>query len=224
MTVTEFAVIPLTHSITKDNPTLPKSLIQKLKTAKAVLESASGHKFYHFQQIEDPSITYFIGQWDSVATHYEFISSEENQKLLELFKDDISSSEDRKMALWHLEANIFAPNASSEEQSVFSAPAISCNRHFVPAEKKQSFASKFQEVRGLLEDYTRPFKVVGGWRIEKELVEGKERDEWVLFSGFENVDHHMGFAKTEEFTKYREIVGFVDGFELTHLTSIEGLS
>lgn len=224
MTVTEVAIIPLTHPITKDNPTLPESLIRKFKTAKAILESASGHKFYHFQQIEDPSITYVIGQWDSVATHYEFISSEENQKLLELFKTDITSSEDRNMALWHLDANISAINPSSQEESVFSAPAISCNRHFVPVEKKESFASKFQEVRGLLEDYTKPFKVVGGWRIEKELDEGKEREEWVLFSGFENMDHHMGFAKTEDFAKYREIARFVDGFELKHLTSIEGLS
>jgi hypothetical protein len=101
--------------------------------------------------------------------------------------------------------------------------SLGCNRYFVPANKKDGFVKKFAEVRGLLEDYTTPYPVIGGWRIEKETIEGKKRDEWVLISGFENVDYHMGFAKTEEFAKYREIVGFVEGFEVKHLKAIDGL-
>ena len=58
---------------------------------------------------------------------------------------------------------------------MFTAPTISCNRHFVPAEKEEGFVSKFEEVRGILEGYTNPFKVIGGWRIEKEKMDGKER-------------------------------------------------
>jgi hypothetical protein len=37
------------------------------------------------------------------------------------------------------------------------------------------------------------------------------------------MDHHMGFAKTEGFAKYREIAGFVEGFEARHLRAVEGL-
>jgi hypothetical protein len=59
-----------------------------------------------------------------------------------------------------------------------------------------------------------------GWRIEKE---SDEKEEWALLSGFENVDHHMAFAKTAEFEKYRALVECVDGFELKHMRSIEGL-
>jgi heme-degrading monooxygenase HmoA len=224
MPVSEFAVIPLTQPITQDYPALPKTLIQNLKYAKEVLESASGYGFRYFQQIEDPSLIYILGLWDSVAAHDGFVASPENQRLLELFKNDISMTGDRKMTLWHLEGDIFALNPSSALKSVFTVPAISINRHSVPAEKKEGFVNKFQEVRDILEDYAKPFKVVGGWRIEKEEVNGKEREEWALFSGFNSVDHHMAFANTDPFQKYREIVGFVEGFDVKHLKTIEELS
>ena len=223
MVVTEFAVFPLARPITKDNPTLAVDLIKNLKQAKAVLESVSGYRFRYFQQIEDPSIIYIMGLWDSVAAHDAFLASPENQKLLELFKDDLRWTGDRMITLWHLEGDVFALDPSSDLKSVFTAPTISCNRHFVPTEKKVEFASKFKEVRGVLEDYSKPFKAIGGWRIEKEQVDGKEREEWALFSGFDSVDHHMAFAKTKPFEKYREIVGCVEGFEVKHLRAIEGL-
>jgi hypothetical protein len=99
MTVTELAILPLTHPLTKESHFLPSSLIQKLLTAKSVLETASGHSFYYFQQIEDPSIIYILGAWDSVTAHHTFLPSSENQKLLELFKDDIvmSGDDEKKM-------------------------------------------------------------------------------------------------------------------------------
>jgi quinol monooxygenase YgiN len=223
MVFTEFAVLPLAQPITKDSPALPKDLIENLKQTKAILESVSGYRFRYFQQIEDPSIIYITGLWGSVAAHDKFLASPENQKLLELFKDDLSWTGDRMITLWHLEGDIFALDPSSGLKSVFTAPTISCNRHFVPAEKKEGFVSKFEEVKGILEDYTKPFNVIGGWRIEKEKIDGKEREEWTLFSAFDSVDHHMAFATTEPFRKYREIVDFVEGFEVKHLKAIEVL-
>jgi hypothetical protein len=73
---------------------------------------------------------------------------------------------------------------------------------------------------GLLEDFTKPYGVVGGWRIERE---DEEKEEWVLFSGFESVDNHIEFAKTKGFEKYREIMGFVSGFEVKHLRAFKAL-
>lgn len=136
------------------------------------------------------------------------------KELLKLFNDDIIMD---KMAMWHLDSNIFPISSSAEEKSVFTAPTISLNSHFVPKDKKAAFEAKFKEVRGLLEDFTKPYKVVGGWRIEKE---SEDKEEWVLFSGFESVDHHMAFAKTEEFEKYKSIVEFVQGFDLKHMRAI----
>lgn len=224
MPVSEIAILPLTHSITKDNPALPESVIQHLKQAKQVLEAASGYAFHMFQQIEDPSVVYITGLWDSAEAHNKFLPSPENQQLLELVKDDVRFEGDRALQMWHIDQDVFTLDPSSGLKSTFAAPAISLNRHFVPKDKREGFIAKFQEIRSILEAFTNPVRVIGGWRIEKEEVDGKEREEWALFSGFNSVDHHMEFAQTEEFTKYREIVGFVDGFEVRHLKAIEGLS
>jgi heme-degrading monooxygenase HmoA len=222
MPVTEFAILPLTHLLTKESLSLPVSLVEKLQTAKSVLETASKYPFHYFQQVEDPSIIYIIGKWDSPAAHEKFLPSPENQQLLEMLKDDISTEGEKpgkKMSMWHLDVDVF--DISRKENSwVFEAPVISCNRHFVAKDKKEGFKEKFNEVRYILEDFTKPYSVAGGWRIEKE---SPEKEEWVLFSGFESVNHHMEFAKTEGFARYREIVDFVEGFEVRHLRAIEGL-
>jgi heme-degrading monooxygenase HmoA len=221
MLVTELALLPLTHNLNQETPNLPASLKQKFISAKQVLEKASGHKFYFFQQVEDPSIIYIIGSWESPQAHATFLPSAENQELLELFKDDIivEEKDEKKMTMWHLDADVFS-GVNEEVKSVFTAPVISLNRHFVPRDKKAGFVKKFDEVKGLLEDFTTPYQVVGGWRIEKEA---EEKEEWVLFSGFGSVEKHHEFAKTEAFVRYREIVEFVEGFELKHLRGIKGL-
>lgn len=102
-----------------------------------------------------------------------------------MFKDDIivEGKDGETMTMWHLDADIFS-GGDEGDKSVFTAPVISLNRHFVPGDKKAGFVKKFDEAKGLLEDFTTPYQVVGGWRMEKE-EEGKE--EWCLFSGFESV-------------------------------------
>lgn len=92
----------------------------------------------------------------------------------------------------------------------------------MPKEKKDAFVAKFGEVKGLLEEYTKPYPVVGGWRIEDESIDGVEREEWDLFAGFESVDQHRAFAKTEAFARYQEIMGFVEGVEVKHLRVVDG--
>lgn len=219
MPVTEFAILPLTHPLTKEHISLPFPLIEKLKTARSALETASKHPFHYFQQIEDPSIIYIIGKWDSPAAHAKFLPSPENQRLLEMLKDDIvavNEDPDKRMSMWHLDVDVF-DTVEGNEKWVFEAPVISCTRHFIQKEKREAFEKRTSEVRYLLGEFTRPYKVVGGWRIEKESA---EKEEWVLFSRFDSVDHHMNFAKTEGFAKYREIV---EGFEHRHLRAIEGL-
>jgi heme-degrading monooxygenase HmoA len=220
MAITELAIIPLTHPLTKDNSTLPTTLISKLQRVKQVLTAAAGYPFHFFQQVEDPSVIYIIGAWDTADTHSTFLPSPENKNLLQLLDTDIVTNDpdpSKNMQMFHLSTDILGPHAK-DTTAVLAAPVISCNRHFVPLSKKDDFTSKFKEVKGLLEDYTKPYQVVGGWRMEKEK---EEKEEWVLFSGFESVDHHMEFAKTEEFAKYREIVGCVEGFEVRHLKKIE---
>jgi hypothetical protein len=89
--------------------------------------------------------------------------------------------------MYHLELDISATPLPLE------APAISINRHFIREGQKKPFEKQFIQVKPLLQAYTKPLPVAGGWRIEKE---GEGKEEWVLFSGFDSVEHHHGFAKT----------------------------
>jgi hypothetical protein len=148
----------------------------------------------------------------------------ENQQLLQLFKDDIiaewkDKGDGKKMDMWHLDTEVFS-GVNESDKSVFTAPVICLNRHFVPKDKKAGFIKKFDEVKGLLEDFTKPYQVVEGWRIEKEA---EEKEEWTLFLGFGSAENHHELAKTEGFASYREIVELVEGFEVRHLKGIEGL-
>jgi heme-degrading monooxygenase HmoA len=217
MPVTELANFPLATPLPANTP-LPSALHQKLLHAKQVLEAAAGYKFYFYRQIEDPSVFYILGRWSSVAAHASFLLSPENQVLLDMLTDDIDGE---KMTMYHLDIDIFDVLEGGKcVVGVEGAEVVSLNRHFIQTEKKNGFQGTFDGVKGLLENYTEPWQVAGGWRIEKE-AEGKE--EWVLFSGFESVEQHEGFAKTEEFGRYKGIVGFVEGFELKHLKRVEGL-
>jgi heme-degrading monooxygenase HmoA len=100
-----------------------------------------------------------------------------------------------------------------------NVPVISVNRHFVKHGQRDAFLKQFEHVKPLLQDYTKPRDVAGGWRIEKET---EDKEEWVLFSGFDSVEHHIGFSKTDEFQTYRSIVEYVDGFEAKHMKRLEG--
>lgn len=59
------------------------------------------------------------------------------------------------MQMRHLDGDAFS-GVEAGERIVLEAPTISCNRHFVPEEKKEGFAAKFWEARSFLEDFTKP--------------------------------------------------------------------
>jgi hypothetical protein len=101
-----------------------------------------------------------------------------------------------------------------------NTPAISFNRHFIRHGQRDAFQKRFEDVKPLLQNYTKPRAVAGGWRIEKEA---EDKEEWDLFSGFESVEHYIGFSKTDEFQKYRSLVEYVDSFEVKHMKHLEDL-
>jgi len=72
------------------------------------------------------------------------------------------------MVIWHLDSNLF--HLGEDETNILNVPVISLSC------QKAGFESKLGEVRGLLEEYTKPYKVAGGWRIEKEIVQGEENE------------------------------------------------
>ncbi|KAF7856927.1 hypothetical protein EAF04_009687 [Stromatinia cepivora] len=132
--------------------------------------------------------------------------------------------------MWHLEGDALRPfrlgideelgEEDSKKKSPFSAPIISCNRYFITSSNKEGFSEKFGEVKHVLAEETKEYEIEGGWRIEKEA---EDKEEWVMFCGWNSVEKHLGFSKKENFREWRGIVDWVDGFEVRHLRAIEGL-
>jgi quinol monooxygenase YgiN/heme-degrading monooxygenase HmoA len=188
-------------------------LLQALSTAKSVQETHSGSPVTYLQQVEDLSILYVVGAWESPSAHKSSISSQENRALLEQFKDMIDIQD---IVMYHLTLDMEAAPLPLD------APVVSINRHFVKKGQTDAFHAKLEEVKGLLTAFTAPRAVGGGWRIEKETdAEGEEMEEWVLFSGFDSVEHYDRFVQTEEFASYRAITESIDGFEVKHARKLE---
>jgi heme-degrading monooxygenase HmoA len=172
------------------------------------------------QQVEDPSAVLILAQWASAAEHWQWIGSEENKAIMEKLIPYISTETERPVVLFHVDAVVLGPNTNTDTDNGDAArfllrdsPIISVGRMAVDSAKKEHFVAKFNEVKGILEDFASPFGVRGGWRIEKE---GEGTDEFVLFCGWESVEKHMDFAKSAGFDKYGEIQEFVREIDLKH--------
>jgi len=171
MTVTELVIL---QALADSNGKVPsETLLANLKSAKQVLESNSGYNFSFFQQIEDPTVIYNLGAWSSTTAHECFLPSPQNLALLELFKGQIDIE---NILMYHLELD------ANATPFPLNAPAISVNRHFIKHGQRDAFQKRFEEVKPLLQDYTKPRPIAGGWRIEKEE---EDEEEWVLISGFD---------------------------------------
>ncbi|KAI9065443.1 hypothetical protein FKP32DRAFT_1537994, partial [Trametes sanguinea] len=79
MPVTEIATLRLNSPHIWDSPD-----VQSFFADVAAQQAAwSGYPLHYFQDTSDPSIVYILTGWESVSAHFEWIKSEQNQKLLE---------------------------------------------------------------------------------------------------------------------------------------------
>lgn len=94
-----------------------------------------------------------------------------------------------------------------------NAPVLGISRYFVEAGKKDEFESIFKAGASHLGEYTAPYSYAGGWRIDKE----GEDEEFVLFSGWNKVEDHFGFAESDAFKEFGKIKGAIKGAEIKHV-------
>ena len=78
---------------------------------------------------------------------------------------------------------------------------------------KEEFDATFKNGASHLGGYTAPFSYAGGWRIDKE----GEDEEFVLFSGWNKVADHFGFAESDEFKEFGKIKNVLKGAEIKHV-------
>jgi hypothetical protein len=194
MTITEIALLRMVLGVT----TADANLRSNLAHAKEVMQNYTGNTFYYFQQTEDPSYIYVIGEWQSLDQHLDqFIPSAENKLLLDLLKDQLTVE-------WLLHADVShsdlsLPKTRAEMNNEHEREAvISLRRYFVKDGQKENFQASFNANKSYLQDFTTGGTVAGGWRIDKE--DGKE--EWFQICPCISVEQHFEFTKTEGFQKY----------------------
>jgi hypothetical protein len=204
MPVTELALLRF------PTPTPSTPLISCFRSGIHASESFTSTKdtFYVYQQIEDPSYVYIVGTWSSPSQHDEFIKSDENVTLMEQLKELKVGVE----WMFHIDLNL-----SGEGKGVLDAPVVAIGRHFVSHDRKDGFAKEFAAKKKYLESFAGEERVKGGWRIdgkEREVVTGAngelgevEKEEWVLFSGWDAKERHGDFVESEGFKEYSGIMG-----------------
>lgn len=81
------------------------------------------------------------------------------------------------------------------------------------AGRKAEFDNLFKAAALHLGEYTAPYSYAGGWRIDKD----GEDEEFVLFTGWNKVEEHFGFAESEAFEEFEKIKSLVKGAEIKHV-------
>lgn len=235
MTITEIALLHISDGVSPSHA----SFHAKLAEAKKVMQDHTGRVFYWMQQIEDPRNIYVIGEWDSLDHHMQgFIPSPENQKLLQLLKEEISVK-----WLVHIDAphaGLPLPkNSKEKEEAVKNGRVYSIGRHIVKDGDESQFKKTFEDNKHYLQDYVTEGTIGGGWRVEKEYRSGylqdfvsesadvneidslwkaKDRlpEEFILWRPWKNVDQHYSFKHAAGSQDYALIRNSLYGADIKH--------
>ncbi len=76
MAISEIGLLRLKPSASLEDPEIQK----RLADIKSHLSSFTGHEFYYFRQVQDPSLLYLLGQWESLESHYKGMHGSEEWK------------------------------------------------------------------------------------------------------------------------------------------------
>ncbi|KAL5334211.1 hypothetical protein BJX70DRAFT_23933 [Aspergillus crustosus] len=219
MPVTELAHLHLKNNLPLTHPT-NKTTATKLRAGIKAQAQYSNADTYLLTQIEDPSHIYILGKWVSVEQHVqEWIPSARNQEIMGGLGDGVE-------VIWlqHVDLSVDSAlggsgraGAEGDERIPYSAPVVAIGRYFISSLDKAGFERTFAEMRHYLEEFQGPRKVVGGWRVDKEVDEKDEaKEEFVQFTGWENVEEHSSFGQTEGFEEFGRIRDFLQGAEIKH--------
>ncbi|KAJ5295997.1 hypothetical protein PENANT_c001G01370 [Penicillium antarcticum] len=199
MPVTEIALLRLNKEV------LLLSTKAGLVGAQEAQSRHSNYQVHLLREIEDPACIYLLGGWESIEEHMnDWIPSETNQTLLQKLRGDLEVK-----WMFHLDIE------PSTSQIPLDAPILAICRYFVDPKNKAEFDSVLKAAVPHLGAYTALFTHDGGWRIDKE----GDDDEYVHFSGWNEVKDHVGFGESEGLKEFGKIKGLVKGVEIRHVRS-----
>ena len=198
MPVLEILAVRLKKGVSAEDP----SLLENLSTVRDFVKTNS--KFYHC--IEDPSVIYIVGQWPSLAAHKEWLISPKRYEVLK-------AQEDQLEFVWmiHMDGTI--------GELPLRAPVLSIARLFVKNEHEGEFHRVAMAYREGLVVYTKPYRVVDGWRIDPE--DGKK--EFVVITGWETVEAHKECTRKmgEESKEYASLGEHFEASDVGHSRNME---
>lgn len=216
MAVTEIAILHSNANV------ITEDLRQRLQQAQSTQEAWHATHYPNlpwsrtergdvmFQQADDPAKILLAARWDSVPAHWEWIKGDENKKIMADLSRHIVTD---KVVLFHLDAEIFSSPAPHGRMPLADSPLISVAHFFVDPAEKASFSTKFNEVKGILEDFTKPNLVRGAWRVDKE---DEAAEEFVVFCGWDSLEKHAEFIMDSEYPEYSKILEFATGTDMKH--------
>lgn len=214
--ITELALFHL-------KPSTDRATIRReLSSAAKAQASYSKYPTYLFAQIEDPSYIYLLGGWSSVSAHMDdWIPSSTNQSLLASLKEKLDLVYLIHIELDPAELGVFgSPVGGSGEVPIVDAPVMAIGRYFLKTGQKEAFLNRLGEAKKHLEAYIAPRVLKGGIRVEPKdkTDDGVEKEEFVLFSGWGEVQDHFHFAEPDGIKGFSQIEDILEGEEIMHVS------
>jgi hypothetical protein len=179
--------------------TVRESLAQKIHPTRS--------RFY--QSIEDSSLIYVLGLWTSLSQHHDFLSSP--------LRAEILSPQEHLLDFgWCVHIPV-----EKMEDLPLEAPIVAIARIKVKSGEHVKLLKEITErYRDVLEERTRPFGIVEGWRMDGE--DGSEREQ-VVVTGWEKKEDHVTFGAglREKFEDYRGLRDHWESLEASHMKDME---
>jgi hypothetical protein len=195
MAIIELAHVKLLGGISISDPFLR----QNMQKVTEVIEGYNHLKNLFYVEVEDPSILYVIGAWESQEQHQRgFNGSLDQDKILELVKDQMDID-------WMYYVDV------EQSKIPLDAPVLEIKKYTLSSNaNKQTFNKAL--AAEMLDLEARAEGSVGGWNLPKS--DGEEAV-WVQFSGWKLVDDHPKGAGDN-----RAMEGLVEMIDVKHATRV----
>ncbi|KAE9372807.1 hypothetical protein N431DRAFT_558540 [Stipitochalara longipes BDJ] len=206
MPVLEILQLKVKPNITPTDP----SILTSLQTVRSLLAQKihpTHSRFY--QSIEDASLIYVLGLWDSLSQHQDFLSSP--------FRAEVLAPQEH---LLDFSWCVHIPLEKMEDLPL-EAPVVAIARLKVKSGEHvvihKEITGRYREV---LEESTKPFGVVEGWRVDGG--EEGEREQLVI-TGWREREDHLAFTASsrEKFEDYRGLREHWESVEASHMKDME---
>ncbi|XDG01390.1 hypothetical protein ABKA04_001005 [Annulohypoxylon sp. FPYF3050] len=153
-----------------------------------------------FQQVEEPGVALVSAHWDSVDQHHAVLATDENQKI----SVDLAPHLDlAKMRPGHIDGVKMLPKDEGEGfVSSLDAPVLVVTIWTMRSENKTRFEEALGKVKGVLDEFVKPYRHRGGWKIEK--ADGEDIELYFILGGSDSVEKSATFIQAEGYDRYNQ--------------------